>query len=30
VFSMIASGNLSPYAFMMDTLGNERYEAIMP
>ena len=29
VFSMIASGNLSPYAFMMDTLGAERYARII-
>jgi hypothetical protein len=29
VFSMISSGNLSPYAFMMDTLGAERYARIM-
>ena len=28
VFSMIASGNLSPYVFMMDTLGAERYVKI--
>jgi hypothetical protein len=28
VFSMISSGNLSPYAFMMDTLGAERYAKI--
>jgi len=28
VFSMVASGNLSPYAFMMDTLNNERYARI--
>jgi hypothetical protein len=25
VFSMITSGNMSPMAFMLDTLGNERY-----
>lgn len=30
VFSMIGSGNLSPYAFMMDTLGAERYAKITP
>ena len=30
VFSMITSGNLSPYAFMMDTLGTERYAKITP
>jgi hypothetical protein len=29
VFSMIKSGNLSPYAFMMDTLGAERYTKIV-
>lgn len=29
VFSMINSGNLSPYAFMMDTLNTERYARIM-
>jgi hypothetical protein len=29
VFSMIKSGNLSPYAFMLDTLGAERYEKIV-
>jgi len=29
VFSMVSSGNLSPYAFMMDTLGNERYAGIL-
>ncbi|MDR2005882.1 MAG: DUF2828 family protein, partial [Acidaminococcales bacterium] len=28
IFGMIASGNLSPYAFMMDTLNKERYEKI--
>ena len=28
VFSMVMSGNLSPYAFMMETLGTERYEKI--
>ena len=28
VFSMITSGNLSPYAFMMDTLSAERYAGI--
>ena len=28
IFSMLTSGNLSPYAFMMDTLGAERYEKI--
>jgi len=28
VFSMVMSGNLSPYAFMMETLGTERYERI--
>ena len=28
VFSMLASGTLSPYAFMMDTLGGERYAKI--
>jgi hypothetical protein len=30
VFSMITSGNLSPYAFMMDTLDAERYAKIVP
>lgn len=30
VFSMITSGNLSPYAYMMDTLGAERYAKITP
>ena len=28
VFSMITSNNLSPYAFMLDTLENERYAKI--
>jgi hypothetical protein len=28
VFSMIRSGNLSPMAFMLDTLSAERYERI--
>ena len=28
VFSMITSGNLSPYAFMLETLGAERYARI--
>ena len=28
VFSMIMSGNLSPYAFMLETLSSERYEKI--
>ena len=28
VFAMVASGKLSPYAFMMDVLGNERYAKI--
>jgi len=28
VFSMIQSGNLSPMAFMLETLGNERYAKI--
>lgn len=28
IFSMIAGGILSPYAFMMDVLRNERYERI--
>ena len=28
VFSMIESGNLSPYAFMLDTLGVDRYARI--
>lgn len=28
VFSMVSSGNLSPYAFMQDTLGAERYAKI--
>lgn len=29
VFKMVVSGNLSPYAFMMDTLGNERYSKVI-
>ena len=29
VFNMVMSGNLSPYAFMMETLGAERYEKII-
>lgn len=29
VFSMITSGNLSPYSFMLDTLGAERYAKIL-
>jgi len=28
VFNMVMSGNLSPYAFMMETLGTERYKKI--
>lgn len=28
IFSMISSGNLSPMAFMLDTLNNERYAKI--
>jgi len=28
VFSMVMSGNLSPYAFMLETLGIERYKKI--
>ena len=28
LFSMIAGGVLSPYAFMMDVLGSERYAMI--
>ena len=28
VFSMIMSGNLSPYSFMLETLGAERYKKI--
>jgi len=28
VFSMVMSGNLSPYAFMLETLGTERYKKI--
>ena len=28
VFSMISSGNLSPYAFMLETLNGERYRGI--
>ena len=28
LFSMLSSGNLSPYAFMLDTLGAERYANI--
>ncbi len=28
VFSMVSSGNLSPYAFMLDTLGAQRYAKI--
>lgn len=30
VFSMISSGKLSPYAFMMDTLNSERYAKLVP
>ncbi|MDR1192559.1 MAG: DUF2828 family protein [Peptococcaceae bacterium] len=29
VFSMLASGKLSPYAYMMEVLGNERYMKIV-
>lgn len=29
IFSMLKSGVLSPYAFMMDVLGSERYAAIV-
>ena len=29
VFFMVSSGNLSPYAFMLDTLGAERYAKII-
>ena len=28
LFSMVAEGILSPYAFMMEVLGNERYAKI--
>ena len=28
VFGMLKSGILSPYAFMMETLGSERYAKI--
>ena len=28
IFSMISSGTLSPYAFMMEVLGSERYAKI--
>lgn len=28
IFSMISSGTLSPYAFMLEVLGSERYEKI--
>ncbi len=28
IFSMVAGGNLSPYAFMMETLGSGRYDGI--
>lgn len=28
IFSMLKAGSLSPYAFMMDVLGSERYAAI--
>ena len=28
LFSMIAGGNLSPYAFMLDVLNGERYKKI--
>ena len=30
VFSMAVSGNLSPMAYMLDVLGNERYAEIQP
>jgi len=30
IFSMISSGDLSPYAFMLKTLNVERYEKIIP
>lgn len=29
IFSMVVGGNLSPYTFMMDVLGAERYECIV-
>ena len=29
VFSMIATGNVSPYSFMLDTLGAERYSKVL-
>ena len=29
LFSMVAGGNLSPYTFMMDILGSERYRKIV-
>ena len=29
IFSMLKAGILSPYAFMMDVLGSERYAAIV-
>jgi hypothetical protein len=28
IFSMVSTGNLSPYAFMLDTLGADRYTKI--
>ena len=30
IFSMISSKNWSPYMFMLETLGSERYEKILP
>lgn len=29
IFSMLASGALSPYAYMMELLDNERYQKIV-
>ncbi|MCR5811432.1 MAG: DUF2828 family protein [Lachnospiraceae bacterium] len=29
LFSMVASGNIDPYSFMMEVVGNERYEKIV-
>ena len=29
LFSMVASGNIDPYSFMMEIVGSERYEKIV-
>jgi hypothetical protein len=29
LFSMVASGNIDPYSFMMEVVGSQRYEKIV-